>query len=106
MNDLRTIANLPDVQSAVLGDLAGGLHDAVREPDPETVAAVVGFVASALVQAGDQMGLGALRRISIAAGARGCVVAVQGHSVVTAWVEPRSLAAVEQALGGAGEGRV
>lgn len=105
MSDLGTIANLPDVRSAVLGDLAGGLHDAVREPDPETVAAVIGFVASALVQAGDQLGLGALRRISVSAAGRGCVVAVQGHSVVTAWVEPRSLAAVEKALEGAGDGR-
>ena len=105
MSDLATIAGLPDVRSAVLGDLAGGLHDAVREPDPETVAAVVGFVASALVQAGDELGLGALRRISVSAAARGCVVAVHGHSVVTAWVEPRSLAAIETALDGAGEGR-
>jgi predicted regulator of Ras-like GTPase activity (Roadblock/LC7/MglB family) len=107
MSDLTTLAKLPDVKSAVLGDLAGALLDAVREPDPETVAAVVGFVSSALAQAGDQLGLGALRRIAIGAGARACLVVVQGHSVVAAWVEPaRSLPAVEKVLDAAAEGRV
>ncbi len=106
MADLTTIAKLPDVKSAVLGDLAGALHDAVREPDPETVAAVIGFVSSALAQAGDQLGLGALRRIAVAAAARACIVVVQGHSVVTAWIEPaKSLGAVEKLLDGPGEGR-
>ncbi len=98
MTDLTTVANVPGVSAAVLGDLAGALLDAVREQDPETVAAVVGFVSSALAQAGDQLGLGALRRVAVAAAGRSCVVVVRGHSVVTAWVEPARLGAVEKAL--------
>ncbi len=99
MSDLATIANLPDVKSAVLGDLTGGFHDAVREQDGETVAAVMGFVSSAMVQAGEELGLGALRRISVAGEARACVVAIQGDRVITAWIEPgKSLVSVEKLL--------
>ncbi len=107
MSDLTAIAKIPDVKSAVLGDLAGGFHDAVREQDGESLAAVMGFVSSALVLAGDQLGLGALRRITIAGEARGCVVLVVGNSVTSAWVEPaKSLAAVEKVLDSAAEGKV
>jgi hypothetical protein len=97
--DLASIASLPDVKSAVLGDLAGAFHDAVREPDGETVAAVMGFVASALVEAGEQLGLGALRRISVQGEPRACLVVVHGALVVTACVEPgKALAALEKLL--------
>jgi hypothetical protein len=107
MSDLSIIANLPDVKSAVLGDLAGGFHDAVREQDGETIAAVMGFVSSAMVSAGEQLGLGALRRISVASDARGCLVVVHGSSVITAWVEPgKSLAAVEKVLDSSVHGKV
>jgi predicted regulator of Ras-like GTPase activity (Roadblock/LC7/MglB family) len=107
MADLATIAKLPDVKTVVLGDLAGGFLDAVREQDGETVAAVMGFVSSALVHAGDQLGLGALRRISVAGAARGCLVLVQGNAVVTVAVEPaKSLAAVEKVLDATSQGRV
>ena len=107
MSDLATLARIPDVKSAVLGDLAGGFHDAVREQDGETVAAVMGFVSSALVHAGDQLGLGALRRISIAGEARGCLILVDGESVVTARVEPgKSLATVEKVVDTSVRGRV
>jgi predicted regulator of Ras-like GTPase activity (Roadblock/LC7/MglB family) len=107
MSDLAILARVPDVKSAVLGDLAGGFHDAVREQDGETVAAVMGFVSSAMVHAGDQLGLGALRRICIAGEARGCLVLVDGDSVVTARVEPgKSLAAVEKVVDTSLRGKV
>lgn len=107
MTELATIANLEGVRSAVLGDLSGGFHDAVREPDGETLAAVMGFVSSALVRAGEELGLGALRRISVAGDGRGCVVAVQGPSVLTACVERGgSLAAVEQLFDTSVQGKV
>ena len=106
MPDLAMIAQLAEVKSAVLGDLAGGYHDAVREQDGETVAAVMGFVSSALVHAGDQLGLGTLHRISIVGEARGCLVIVQGDTVITARVEPgKSLAAVEKVLDTSVQGR-
>jgi predicted regulator of Ras-like GTPase activity (Roadblock/LC7/MglB family) len=107
MSDLAFIAKLPDVKSAVLGDLAGGFHDAVREQDGETVAAVMGFVSSAMVSAGEQLGLGALRKILIAGDARGCLVVVHGNVVITASVEPgKSVAAVEKILDSSVHGRV
>lgn len=107
MSDLDTIAKLQDVKSAVLGDLAGGFRDAVGEQDGETVAAIMGFVASALAQAGEQLGLGVLRRVSVFGDARGCVVVLQGDAVITACVEPgRSVAAIEKALDKTVDGKV
>jgi hypothetical protein len=99
MSDLAVIAGLPQVRSAVLGDLAGAFLDAVREPDGETVAAVAGFLASVLVEAGEHLGLGALQRATVAGAGSGHVIAVQGGSVLIAVVEPPgALAAVEKAL--------
>jgi len=107
MSDLAIIAKIPDVKSAVLGDLAGGFHDAVREQDGETVAAVMGFVSSAMSSAGEQLGLGALRRIAVAGEARGCLVLVHGNVVITASVEPgKSVGAVEKVLDSTVHGRV
>jgi hypothetical protein len=98
MSDLAVIANLPGVASAVLGDLAGGFHDAVEEPDGETVAAVMGFLSTSVIQGGEQLGLGALRRLSVAGATRAHVVVVDGSSVLTACVAPLALAAVEATL--------
>jgi predicted regulator of Ras-like GTPase activity (Roadblock/LC7/MglB family) len=107
MADLAMISKIPDVRSAVLGDLAGGFHDAVREQDGETVAAVMGFVASAMAEAGEQLGLGALTRISVSCQARACLVEVRGGSVLTAFVEPgAALANVEKVLDGPTRGKV
>jgi hypothetical protein len=107
MTELATIANLPDVKSAVLGDLAGGYLDSVREPDGETVAAVMGFVATLLARAGDELGLGALRRISAASDSQACLVVVEGEAVITASVAPaRSLPIVEKALDAAVQAEV
>jgi hypothetical protein len=107
MSDLTLIARLPDVKSAVLGDVSGSFHDAVREQDGEAIAAVMGFVSSAIADAGDQLGLGALRRITVVGEARACLVSVQGSSVVTAWIEPaKALAAVEKVLDSSAQGKV
>jgi hypothetical protein len=107
MSDLTMIANVPDVKSAVLGDLSGGFLDAVREQDGETIAAVMGFVASALQSAGEQLGLGALHRVAVGGEASASLVLVHGDAVVTARVEPgKSLANVEKQLDHAGHGKV
>ncbi|HUL59651.1 MAG TPA: hypothetical protein VLU43_10270 [Anaeromyxobacteraceae bacterium] len=106
MSDLALIAGLPEVRSAVLGDLAGGFFDAVREPDGETVAAVMGFLATAVVQAGEHLGLGALRRATVSGPTRAHLVVLHGSSVMTACVEPAAaVAAVEKALDAALTGR-
>jgi serine/threonine protein kinase len=97
LQSLSVLANLPDVRGAVLGDLAGVLLDAVREPDGETVAAVTGFLATAMAQTGELLGLGALRRIAVSGEARASLVVVEGAHVLAAHVAPpRSLAAVEK----------
>jgi len=99
MSDLALIARLPDVKSAVLGDLAGAYLDAVRETDGETVAAEMGFVASAMVEAGEHLGLGPLRTISLAGAARASMVVVRAGAVITAAVDPpRALGGVEKAV--------
>jgi predicted regulator of Ras-like GTPase activity (Roadblock/LC7/MglB family) len=107
MAELAMISKIPNVRSAVLGDLAGGFHDAVREQDGETIAAVMGFVASAMAEAGEQLGLGALSRVSVACEARACLVEVRGSSVLTAFIEPgAALAAVEKVIDGPARGKV
>lgn len=106
MADLKLIAKLPEVKSAVLTDMAGGFLDAVREADGESVAAVTGFLTSTMNQAGEDLGLGALRGLSYGGPARGCLVVIQGDSVTTAFVEPpASIPAVEKALDTSSQGR-
>ena len=99
MSDLALIARLPEVRSAVLGDLGGAFLDALREPDGEAVAAVSGFVVTSLVEAGEHLGLGALRTATVAGATRAHVIVLGGASVLTACVEPAAGAgAVEKAL--------
>lgn len=106
MADLKGIAKLPEVKSAVLTDLAGGFLDAVREPDGESVAAVTGFLTSTLNRAGEDLGLGALHGLTFSGQARACLVLIQGGSVTTAFVEPpTSIPAVEKALDASSQGR-
>jgi hypothetical protein len=106
MSNLALIAGIPEVRSAVLGDLAGGFYDAVEEADGETVAAVMGFLSSALVQAGEGLGLGALRRTTVAGATQAHVVVLRDGSVITACVEPPgALATVEKALDTTLQGR-
>jgi predicted regulator of Ras-like GTPase activity (Roadblock/LC7/MglB family) len=99
MRDLTTVGRIPHVASAVLGDLAGAFHDAVREGEGESVAAVAGFVASALARVGDDLGLGALRSVVVASEARAGVLALAAGAVVAVTVDaPAALPAVEKAL--------
>lgn len=99
MSDLSVIAGLPGVRSAVLGDLEGTFLEASGEVDGEAVAAEAGFLASTLAEAGEALGLGALRRVSVGGPARASVAVVRAGQVVAARVEPaRLLAAVEKAI--------
>ena len=99
MTDLARIAKIPNVASAVLGDVAGSFHDAIREPDGESVAAVTGFISTRLQDAGEQLGLGALARVAMAGGTRAVVIALEAGLAVTIDVAPpASLPAVERAL--------
>jgi predicted regulator of Ras-like GTPase activity (Roadblock/LC7/MglB family) len=104
MSKLAMIAKFPGVKSSVLSDAAGGFLDAAGDVDGETVAAVAGVLTTMMGEAGEQLGLGALRRMSFTGRARACLVAVQSDAVVTAFVEPStSIGAVEKALDATGE---
>ncbi|HTT70326.1 MAG TPA: hypothetical protein VMG32_03810 [Anaeromyxobacteraceae bacterium] len=97
MSALSTIVKLPEVRGAVLGDLTGVFLDAVREKDGESIAAVMGFVASALVQAGEQLGLGTLRRAALCGDARAALLVLDKKHVLTLKVEPaKALPGVEK----------
>jgi predicted regulator of Ras-like GTPase activity (Roadblock/LC7/MglB family) len=99
MTELARIAKIPNVASAVLGDLAGAFYDAIREGDGESVAAVTGFISTSVAQAGEQLGLGALARVTLAGPTRACVLAVEAGTVVTLAVSPPgALSAVERTL--------
>jgi predicted regulator of Ras-like GTPase activity (Roadblock/LC7/MglB family) len=99
MADLATVARIPNVASVVLGDAAGGFYDAIREQDGEAVASVAAFVTTSLAQAGEELGLGPLRRVAVAGEKRALLVAAAGDALVTARVEPPgALAAVERAF--------
>jgi predicted regulator of Ras-like GTPase activity (Roadblock/LC7/MglB family) len=99
MADLATVARIPHVAAAVLGDAEGGFHDAIREADGEALASVAAFVTTSLAQAGEELGIGALRRIAIAGETRALVVTVTGGALLSTRVDPVSaLGAVEKAL--------
>ena len=92
MSELEQVARLPGVSGAIRSDLEGTLLERAREPDGEAVAAVMGFVATALLEAGETLGLGALERLSVAGSRRSCLVLVRAGTLITASVEPPQLA--------------
>jgi predicted regulator of Ras-like GTPase activity (Roadblock/LC7/MglB family) len=99
MSDLALIAKVPGVKSAVLGNLDGAYLEGIRNPAGETTAAVMGFVSSSVMEAGESLGLGTLSSISMAGTAQACLVVIRAQSVIAALVEPaRSLGAVEKAV--------
>jgi hypothetical protein len=106
MSDLTLICGLPEVKSAVLGDLSGAFLDEVEEPDGEGVAAVMGFFASLVGQAGSELGLGALERVSLAGATDAHAVLLRGAHVIAARLaRPAALAAIEKAWDDALQGR-
>ena len=103
VRDLEALARVPGVRSAVRTDLSGAFLDAIGEPDGEAVAAVAGFLAATLAEAGDRLGLGGLRRVALHGAARAGLLLVQDGAVLAAAVEPAAgLANVEKALEASG----
>jgi predicted regulator of Ras-like GTPase activity (Roadblock/LC7/MglB family) len=103
MRDLEQVARVPGVKRAVLADAAGAFLDAVREPDGEAAAAVAGFLAAALAQVGEPLGLGALRRATLQGTGGATLLLAQDGAVIAATVEPAgALAGVEKALEASG----
>ena len=99
MADLSFITRVPEVRSAVLSDPSGGLVEAVREADGESVAAVMAFIATTLSQAGDEMGLGPLGRLSFAGPSQASLVVLYAEGILSAVIQPPgAFPAVERAL--------
>jgi predicted regulator of Ras-like GTPase activity (Roadblock/LC7/MglB family) len=99
MIDLALISSLPEVRSVVHGQLGGALLESIREPDAEGVAAVTGFLASALAEGGEQLGLGTLRRVSLAGERAATLLVVERDDVVSARIEPgHALSGVERVI--------
>ncbi len=103
MTLLSTLSTLPEVKGAVLGTSAGAFLDAAGEADGEALAAVMGFAWTALGEAGEQLGLGALGRISLAGPSGACLATAEpGGALISALVQPAgSLGVVEKVLDGA-----
>ncbi len=101
MTNLAMIGKLPEVKSAVLADRSGVFLDALNEPDGETTAAVVGFIATLMGEAGEQLGLGNMQGIQCSGPGRTSLIRLDGDRVLTAYVDPKvSIAAVEKKLDG------
>jgi predicted regulator of Ras-like GTPase activity (Roadblock/LC7/MglB family) len=97
--NLTPFANLREVKSVVLCDPAGALLDAVREADPESAAAVTGFLASGLGQIGEELGLGAFYRLSVAGQGQALLLVAVPEGLLAAVVSPASaLPAAERAI--------
>ncbi len=99
MADLRFLTKLPEVKSAVLSDASGGLVEAIREPDGESVAAVMSFLVSSLGQAGEEVGLGPLNRLSYSGPTQATLVVLFAEGILSANIQPPgAFPAVERAL--------
>lgn len=97
--DLTAIASVPEVKSVVLCDRSGALLQSARESDPESAAAVIGFLAASLGAVGEELGLGPLTRLAVAGAARATLVMVLVEAVLSAAIEPSSaFPAVEHAV--------
>ena len=99
MTDLETVANVPGVSAAVLGDLEGTFLGALRTSDGETIAAEMGFVGSTLLEIGDLLGLGGLSTFSLSGRAQACLLVFRPRALITALISPpQSLGPVERAV--------
>jgi hypothetical protein len=106
MSALASIAKLPEVKSAVLGNAAGTFLEGLREADGEGVVAVTAVLRATLDQIGELLGLGALCKGTFSGQARACLVVIHRDSVLTAFLAPTSAATkVEEILDTTLQGR-
>jgi predicted regulator of Ras-like GTPase activity (Roadblock/LC7/MglB family) len=99
MADLSLLTRFPEIRRAVAGDRSGSVLDSVGEPDPESLAAVVGSIAELLTQAGESLGLGEPRWVSVEGANQASIIAIDEDAVVAGRVDaPRALASIQKAL--------
>jgi len=102
MADLSVLTRFPEIRRAVAGDRSGSVLDSVGEPDAEGFAAVTGSIAELVTKAGESLGLGEPRWVSVEGEKQASIIAIDEDAVVAGRVDaPRSLAAIEKALDGA-----
>jgi len=99
MADLSLLTCFPEIRRAVASDRSGAVLDSVGESDAESLAAVTGSIAELLMQAGENLGLGELRWVSVEGETQASIIAVDEGAVVAGRVDaPRSLAGIQKAL--------
>ena len=99
MSTLAWVSGIPEIMSAVVGDMSGAVTDVAGDPEGETTAAISGFAATSLTEVGEALGLGSLEGFSVAGKDIAVVVTVMGGMLITTRVDPaKPLAAVEKKL--------
>jgi len=96
---MQQLGTIPEIKSAVLGDMSGALSESVSEPDAETVAAIMGFTISTVSKAGELLGLGPVQRLSVSGPSKASIATVRGDSVLTTVVDQaKSVPGIEKKL--------
>jgi predicted regulator of Ras-like GTPase activity (Roadblock/LC7/MglB family) len=95
------IARLPEVTAMVVTDQSGALIQSSGEVDGAAAGPVYSVAATALGQAGEQLGLGPLSRASVAGAATACLLVVDAAGVVAIQVDAKKpMGAIEKKLDG------
>jgi predicted regulator of Ras-like GTPase activity (Roadblock/LC7/MglB family) len=99
MKEFSSISKIPGVIAAVVGDSDGALVEWSGSVDGESSAAVHAFAVRGFAQAGEQVGLGELQRMSIVGPSSACVIAVTRDSLVGVYGDPsKPVAGLERRL--------
>lgn len=88
MKEFSSISKIPGVIATVVGDQDGALTEWSGSVDGESSAAVHAFAVRGLAQAGDQVGLGELHRLSIVGPSSACVIVVARDSILGVYGDP------------------
>ena len=88
MKNFSLIAKIPEVLGAALSDSSGSLIESVGDMDGEVAGAIHAYIARALIQAGQLLGLGAFEQGTMAAPAGACLIFVYESSVLGVNVNP------------------
>jgi predicted regulator of Ras-like GTPase activity (Roadblock/LC7/MglB family) len=93
------IAKFPEVTAVVVTDDAGGLIESTGDIDAESLGPVHVVTIQALDRCGDALGLGALRRLTIAGPKQACLIAPYDQEVLGVYLDPnKPMSAFEKKL--------
>ena len=94
MKNFNLIAKFPEVLGVALSDASGALIDSVGQMDGEIAGAIHSYIARALAQAGEALGLGAFERATMAAPSCTCLIVVHEGEVLGVNINPNKPANV------------